>query len=725
MTAADAELASEAALHTEADGDGWRLALLVEGMHCGACVARIERSLAGLEGVRQARANLTERRLSLAWDGPRERAGALVRAVEELGYGAVPFDGAALAGREDPEAKQLLYAMAAAGFGAANVMLLSVAVWAGHAQGMGEATRSLLHWISALVALPVLVYAGRPFYRSAARALRSWSSSMDIPITVAIFLTAGMSLSETVLGGPHAYYDSVLALAFFLLLGRYLERRARGRARSAATRLLALRRQSVTVIGDGGATSLRLATSVLPGMRVMVAAGERIGVDGRVVEGRSEVDRSLVTGESRPAAVAPGDDVHAGCVNLGGALTLEATRGPEDTLLAEITRLIERAESRRSRYATLSDRLVRWYTPVVHLAAAAALAGWLASGAGIRESLLVAVAVLIITCPCALGLAVPTVQTVAVGRLYRSGILVKEPDALERLAAVDTVALDKTGTLTAGEPTLHGGGHNPEELRIASSIAAASRHPLARALRQAAPEVPVASNVAETPGAGLEAWTDGGRVRLGSRNWCGVDGPSGERPEIWMAREGAPPARFAFDDRLREDAAQIVGRLQQSCETALLSGDHQAAVDAAAAACGIKQAEAGLDPAQKAERLEAMRETGHKVAMVGDGLNDAVALSAAHCSLSPSTASDISRNCADIVYQGNRLEPVMTAIQVARRARRVAVQNLAMACAYNVIAVPVAMAGLVTPLVAAVAMSGSSILVTLNALRTAGGEEAP
>lgn len=725
MTAAESAIASEAALRSEADGDGWRLALLVEGMHCGACVARIERSLARMEGVRRARANLTERRLLLVWDGPREHAETLVQAVQSLGYGAVPCDSEVLTRREDSETKELLYAMAAAGFGAANVMLLSVAVWAGHAQGMGEATRSLLHWISALVALPVLVYAGRPFFRSAARSLRSWSSSMDIPISVAIILTAGMSLFETVMGGPHAYFDSVLALAFFLLLGRYLERRARGQARSAATRLLALRKQTVTVIGANGSTSLRLASSVAPGVRVLVAAGERIGVDGKVVEGHGEIDRSLITGESQPATVSTGDEVHAGCVNLGGALTVEATRRPEDTLLSEITRLIEKAESRRSRYATFSDRMVRWYTPMVHLAAAAALAGWLASGGSLRESLLVAIAVLIITCPCALGLAVPAVQTVAVGRLYRSGVLVKEPDALERLASVNMVALDKTGTLTLGRPTLQGGNYDGEDLRLASSIAAASRHPLARALRREAPEVPPAEGVSETPGAGLEVRKEGRRIRLGSRVWCGVDSPLGEKSEIWLARKDGSAARFEFEDQLREDAVEVVDTIQKSCETILLSGDQQATVERAAAACGVKDWEFGLNPAQKATRLETMRKSGRKVAMIGDGLNDAVALSAAHCSLSPSSASDISRNCADIVYQGNRMGPVMMAIRMARRSQRISLQNLAMACAYNVMAIPVAMAGLVTPLVAAVAMSTSSILVTLNALRVAGKEGQP
>jgi len=702
--------------------DRHTLDFMVEGVHCGGCVAKIERALAAEPDVINARVNLSTKRLALEWAGPAARGNTLAEVVAKLGFGLVPYDPARLDEAEKDEEKALLRAMAVAGFAAANVMLLSVSIWAGAVQDMDATTRALLHWFSALIALPAILYAGRPFFRSAWGALKALRTNMDVPISLAVLLAGAVSLHETVTGGAHAYFDSAVTLLFFLLVGRYLDRRARGRAREAGTRLLALRAKAVTVLDPDGRRRALPPEQIIPGMTVLVSAGERIGADGRIIAGASEIDQSLITGEALPQAVAVGDAVFAGTLNGSGALTIEVTDAGEDTLLAEIARLMDAAEQRRARYVALADRVARLYAPVVHgLALAAFLGWWLLAGLAWQPALLIAVAVLVITCPCALGLAVPAVQVIASGRLMRQGVLLKSATALERLAEVDTVVFDKTGTLTTGTPTLvPDPARDDATLRLAASIAAASRHPLARALARAAPDAPAAQDVAEEPGRGLSLQTEYGEVRLGSRIWCGVEETGDTGPELWLVRPGAPPVRFAFSEQLREDAEAVVTALKaRGLAVELLSGDRPATVAAIAERLGIADWRAAQSPADKCARLAELADAGRRVMMVGDGLNDAPALAAAHVSLSPSSAADLSQTAADAVFQGARLAPVLETLATARRAGRLVRQNFALALGYNLVAIPVAVAGFVTPLIAALAMSASSIAVIGNALRLA------
>ena len=701
-----------------------RLHLLVEGIHCGGCVAKIERALARQPGIAEARVNLSTRRLNLAWQGGAERAAELASVVSRLGFPVVPFDPDRLTTADAEESRTLLRAMAVAGFAAANVMLLSVSVWAGHFQDMGPATRDLLHWFSALIALPAIAYAGLPFFRSAARALASGGLNMDVPISLAVLLAAGMSLFETVRGAEHAYFDSAVTLLFFLLIGRYLDRRARGKARSAAERLLALGSGAVTVLDSDGRQHSLPPEQVRPGMTVLVAAGARIPVDGKVLDGHSDVDASAISGEAVPVAIAPGAPVIAGTLNQSAPIKLSVTAVGEGTLLAEIVRLMELAEQRRARYVALADRVARLNAPIVHGLAGATFLGWLLlSPIPWQTALLYAVAVLIVTCPCALGLAVPAVQVIASGRLLRGGILLKSATALERLATVDTVVFDKTGTLTTGALEMDPNtALDAETLRLAAGLAGASSHPLARALAGAVPGVPVPDGVREYPGRGLSWASPSGEVRLGSRSWCdvGIDTPSGG-PELWLAGPGRQPVRIGFIDRLRPDAARVVAALSdRGLHVELLSGDRQAEVERVAGRLGIAHWAAEQTPQAKQERLADLTAEGRSVLMVGDGLNDAPALAAAAVSASPATASDIAQTAADAVFQGDRLAPVLELLAVSRKADRLVKQNFALSFGYNAIAIPLAVAGLVTPLIAAVCMSASSIVVVLNALRLAG-----
>ena len=703
------------------------LTLVVQNLHCPSCIRAIESAVDGRPGLEKARVNLSTRRLKLQWDPAETSAEPLLAAVAAKGYRLIPLDAEQIESAEASESRELLRALAVAGFAAGNVMLLSVSVWSGLAEDMGPATRALMHWVSALIALPAIAYAGRPFFRSALLVLRSGSTNMDVPISLGVILAAGMSLSETLRHGDHVYFDAAVMLLFFLLVGRFLDLRLRGRARSAAENLTALRATAAMVVDAEGRLSSLPINRLEPGMTVAVAPGERIPVDGQVCLGRSEVDTSLLTGESLPRPAVPGSEVFAGTMNGDGALRITVTKTADASLLAEIVRLMETAEQSRDRYVRLADRVARVYAPAVHLLAGGTLAGWLIfSDIPWQGALLHAIAVLIITCPCALGLAVPAVQVAAVGRLLKRGVLVKSADALERLAAVDTLVFDKTGTLTSGRPELQNRQQIPaEDLALAAAIAAGSRHPLARALCRAAGDIrSLEAVVTEHPGDGLEVVVDGRRLRLGRRAWCGIaedagaDAQQAAAMELWLTGEGRQPRRFTFRDAPRPDAARVIAHLQaRGFAVELLSGDRGPVVADLARQLGIERWQGDCRPADKIARLHALAAEGRKTAMIGDGLNDAPALAAAFASLSPAEAADVSQVAADIIFQGERLLPIAEALDTARRSRRLVLQNFGLAFSYNVIAVPIAVAGMVTPLIAAVAMSASSIVVTANAMR--------
>lgn len=708
---------------TKPDGTA-ALDLLIEGMHCAACVWLIEQALARQPGVVAARLNMTTRRLHVEWQPDRVTASTLVDTVTRLGYRATPFDPCRLGDSARREEKELLRCLAVAGFAAANIMLMSVAVWSGHAGSMGEATRGVFHFVSALIAIPTVAYAGRPFFRSAAVALKARRLNMDVPISLGVTLATLMSLYQTLIGGQHAYFDAAVSLLFFLLIGRYLDRLARARAHGAAEHLVALQASAVRRVLPDGRREAIPASEVAVGDRVAVAVGERIGVDGTVAVGRSDIDTGLVTGESLPQTAGPGTQVFAGTLNLSGPLEITVSAAAGGTLLAEIAQLMEAAEQGRSGHVRLADRVARAYAPVVHVLGLSTFLLWLALGAGWEQALMNAIAVLIITCPCALALAVPAVQVVASGRLFRAGVLLKSADALERLANVNTVLFDKTGTLTVGRPQLRiGEGYNADDLMLASAIAANSRHVLARALANSGAAAPLpADQVREIPGDGLVAQTATGEVRLGRAAFVGAPTSEiNEGPEVWLRHPDGRLARFQFVDPVRPDAAATVAGLSKGGLTVgLLSGDRPDVVEAIARRVGIADWRGGVSPSAKVAAIADRQAQGARVLMVGDGLNDAPALAAATVSMSPSSGADITQTAADLVFQGDRLAGVALARQVALRSRRLAWQNIAVALGYNALAVPLAVAGQVTPLVAAIAMSSSSLVVVLNALRLRG-----
>jgi len=705
-----------------------RLDLAVEGINCAGCMAKIERNLSKIPDVTSARVNLTEHRLALEWKAGSVDPAMFVNRLAELGYKAYPFERAGAEAQETERARSLLRRLGVAAFAAMNVMMLSIPVWSGNVSDMLPEQRDFFHWLSALIVLPAAAYSAQPFFSSALGALRARSVNMDVPISIGIVLALAMSLVETAAHADHAYFDAAIMLIAFLLAGRYLDQNMRRRTRAFAGNLAALKAETATkFINDGEIRTVPVA-AIKPGDIVLLRPGERSAVDGNVIEGRSEIDQSLITGETLPTLAVPGSAVFAGTQVRSGTLRVRVAAASEETLLAEISRLLENALQSRSHYLRLAERASRLYAPVVHAAALLTMFGWLFYGASFHDSVVTAIAVLIITCPCALGLAIPAVQTVASGALFSSGVLLNSGDAIERIARIDRVIFDKTGTLTLPELDVANAANIPADIfNLAGRVALASRHPVAAAVaRAAAAKLPL-PGIEEEPGQGVHGMLDGLEIRLGRPSYCGADELANEilsrDPEASVVafRHGGACHVFAVRQRLRLDAAAVIAKLHRyGIAVELLSGDREPAVRAAAEGLGIHEWRAEVTPVDKVARIDDLARHGFKVMMVGDGLNDAPALAAAYASMSPVTAAHMSQSAADAVFLGERLAPVSTAIGISRNALWLMQQNLWLAVVYNALAVPVAVAGLATPLIAAAAMSGSSILVMLNALRARG-----
>lgn len=705
MTAAcPACVASPAASDMVAVPDAVQLS--VPAMRCAACIAAIEDHLTRLKGVAQARVNLTQKRVQITTDRP---VAEMTAALRDIGYEAFPLDSNALAGDVDTAGRELLMRLGVAGFAMMNVMLLSVAVWSGAA----GATRDLFHLISAAIALPVVLYAAQPFFKNAWSALRARRLNMDVPISLAILLAGAMSLFETLNGGAHAYFDAALSLTFFLLIGRYLEHRTRSAARSAAKELAALEVYTAERKTARGVQTVAL-DMLRVGDVVLVPTGARVPVDGCLISAEAHTDRAFLTGESEPVTHAINDPLNAGEINLGAPFEMRTEAVGQDTRLHQIARLVETAENARNRYTSLADRAARIYAPAVHLLAFATFLGWLVMSQDIRHALNVAIAVLIITCPCALGLAVPAVSTAAISRLYKLGFLVKSGTALERLAEVRTVVLDKTGTLTQPGFILDLSDFHQSELGVAKALAQVSQHPLSKALARELTDIAPATltNIVETSGAGVSADLNGTQVALGRAAWLGREGDG------LMLQIGESVLALPYHETLRAGIAQMTSALSaQGYATQIMSGDTAQKTAQIAQATGVQTYRAGMSPEDKIDQIEQLTAQGETPCMVGDGLNDTVALSGAHASVAPGSALDAVRNAADVVALGDSLQNAPKLFAVARKAVRLSRQNFGIALAYNAIAIPIAVLGHATPLTAALAMSLSSITVLLNAIR--------
>jgi len=699
--------------------DGRRqVELAVPDVHCAACMRSIESELSKLELVELGRVNLSTKRVKVIWRTQNDFAPTeLVDVVNKAGYRAMLLEA------EDENAKdktfgQLVRALAVSGFAAINIMLFSISIWS----GADASTRDLFHWISALIAIPAVAFAGQHFFRSAFGALKVGRLNMDVPISLAVILALGLSVFETANSGEHAYFDASVTLLFFLLIGRTLDHLMRERARSAVRNLASLApRGALQRLEDGNHQFIKL-NQIEVGMQLDVGAGERIPVDGVVTKGQGEIDLSLVTGESAPEPIEKGSVLLAGATNLSGLITMQVQKPAHESFLARMVSMMEAAEGSRAGYKRIADRAAEIYAPVVHVLALVTFLGWGLYNGDWHHALVTAIAVLIITCPCALALAVPIVHVVAAGRLFEQGMMMRDGAALERLAEIDYVAFDKTGTLTQGKPRfveMIKGAQS--ELEMAVRLARLSNHPFSKTLASAHKDVSAIDfdEVKEVGGQGVEANCAGDVWRLGRAQFCGAQDAGEEGlSRVYLSKNGEYLASFEFEDQLRPEVPTLMERLRGKVSgIVLLSGDRKAPVQLVAKQLGLSDVHWGLTPQDKLNQLTALEAAQHRVLMVGDGINDAPSLQAAYVSMAPSSAADVGRNAADFVLTRDRLDQIPFALTLAKRAANAVKQNFGLAIAYNMVAIPLAIMGFATPLVASIAMSTSSILVTLNALR--------
>ncbi len=709
---------AEAQTHVRslANGSG-QIVLSIPDLRCGGCVATVERTLNARPEVASGRVNLTLKQAVVTLTTADTDPLLMITALNALGYPGIPVD----MDHPDTNASDttgigLLRAIAVAGFGATNIMLLSVAVWSGAA---GE-TRDTFHVISALIAVPVVAYAGQPFFRSALQALRAGRLNMDVPIAVAVVLALMLSLVETLRGGEQAFFDAAVTLLFFLLTGRYFDHLMRERARSAVSGLARLSPRGAMLHEPDGTLTYAPLRAIKPGMVIVIGPDERVPVDVQIISGHTDLDRSLVTGEAMPVSAGFGDTLDAGTLNLTGTIKADVLRSADESFLAQMIRMQSEAETGRGTYVRIADRAARLYAPVVHLLALATFVTWVFMTRDWHTSAFVAISVLIITCPCALGLAVPAAHVVASGRLMRMGILMKDGAALERLADIDRVVFDKTGTLTVGTTAKSFGTDDPTLRAAVKALALRSVHPAARAIANSLPDQPAAlDDIIEVPGFGIEGRIGGRVARLGRADWVAVvAGNAFGRASPVFAFANGPAMSFDLVETLRPGAAHAVTVFAQSgIPVSMLTGDIAQRANGIADELDIVDVRSGNTPADKIAVLTAIREDGHYALMVGDGLNDAAALAAAHVSMAPSSASDAGRTAADFIFLRDGLDAVPAAWRVARDTARIVRQNFGLAIVYNCLAIPLAMAGLVTPLIAAIAMSASSVVVIGNALR--------
>lgn len=685
----------------------------VEGVRCGSCTSKIEKRLRAIDGVGLARANATTKRLRVIWNPARTNLETLVGAVESIGFSVHP-----LASVEQKGGKEsLLGPLAVSGFATMNVMAFSFAVWAGLVTDMGPATIQFLHWFSAAVVIPANLYSGQIFFRGALTDLKYRRLTMDTPIAFAILITLGASFYETLQGSEHVYFDAAISLTFFLLIGRVLDKTMRAKSETASENFRALTDVTALKLDPDGHPQSVHAASLEKGDVILVPRGGKTAVEGILLSEACQIDTSAMTGESLPAYVKRGGKVRAGSIVLDEAVRLQVLEPVSEGELQQIADLIEAAEQNKGSAQLLADRFATAYGPTVLIGGLLGFCFWyLFLGADISEAMMIAVAVLIVTCPCAAGLATPAVAVRAVNLLLENGVIAKSGDALERLADVDTVIFDKTGTLTDSELSLSE-DHDPSDLEAAAALAGNSHHPLAQALYRKCPVTPT-DGAKEFLGEGLEA-PDGSQ--LGSAAFVGeVSNACGDLgvPEIWFRNSAGRSVRFTFHDTIRPSAISLINKFKEcGIEVIVLSGDGEVSTERVATKLDADHWYGSKSPQEKQAIVQELSDAGRKVLMIGDGINDAPSLAAAHISISPAGAASISQLASDMVITANSLTPVAVAFDVSRRSSILVRQNLSFATLYNVVTIPLALAGMLTPLIAAILMSSSSILVMANGLR--------
>jgi len=715
-------------------GDKREAMLILEGITCAACIWLNEQNLRRLPGVSDVRINYATRRAQVTWDEARLHLSDILAAIRAIGYSAHPYDPARSQALLARERRDLLRRLGVAGVFGAQIMTLAVALYVGDWSGSDPGLRAFFYWMSLLLALPIFGYSAQPFLRGAWRDLRHLRAGMDVPIAAGMVAAFGTSAWITITGVGVIYFDSIAMFTFLLLAARYFELSARVRA-AAQVEAIAPPTPAVANRFDAAGTVQAVPVADLrAGDTMLVRPGEVVPADGTVIAGQSSVNESLLTGESLPLTKAPGDIVVGGGINVESPLTVRVDRVGADTVLSQILRLLDRAQSEKPKLAQSADRVASWF--VVVALAIAALVGiywWQHDPARVAP---VVIAVLVVTCPCALGLATPAALVAATSTAARNGVLTTRGHAMETLARVDHFVFDKTGTLTLGKLRLQHvrtlSDLDAEQcLAAAAALEQHSEHPIARAIVTAArAEILKAEDVVNTPGAGIQGSVNGFALRVGAPSFLtcsGVSVPDAAQIEelggeggtvVLLANEKRALAAFVLADTLRPGAAELIADLQRrGKKVTVISGDHMRVVQHVARALNIEHVRAELSPGEKLAHLRNLQADGHVIAMIGDGVNDAPVLAAAPVSIAMGSAAAVAAESADMLLLAQDLRPIATALDIARRTTTIIRQNLFWAIAYNLLAVPAAAGGYVTPWMAALGMSASSVLVVANALR--------
>lgn len=728
------ELGEELALYDRQDvqqpfvhhqGDLASTSLMIEGISCAACGWLIERHLRNVRGVAEASLNLSNHRLNVRWSDSELPLSELLAELRRIGYAAHPYRADEAAERLANENRRSLRQLGVAGLLWMQVMMATMATWPEFNLDLSESFFVTLRWTALLLTTPIVFYCCTDFFKGALRDIRTRHLTMDVSVSLAIGGAYVAGIWSTITGQGELYFDAVGMFALFLLAGRYLERRARERTAAATAQLVNLLPASCLRLDAQGHSSRILLSELQLGDQVLVQPGGLIPADGTIVSGQSSVDESLLTGEYLPLPRGAGDAVTAGTLNVEGPLTIEVQALGDDTRLSAIVRLLERAQADKPKLAELADRVAQWFLLVVLVVATVVGLVWWQIDP--QRAFWIVLALLVATCPCALSLATPTALTTATGTLHKLGLLLTRGHVLEGLNQIDTVVFDKTGTLTEGRLTLSAihplGALDADAcLALAAALENRSEHPIARAFGRA----PLPAESVETvPGLGLVGSVDGRVLRIGQPSFV-AEGYGNPPPSIpgdmgqWLllGDDHGPLAWLVLDDRLRDDAPALLDACRgRGWKTLLLSGDSSPMVGQIAAELGIDQAEGGMTPAAKLARLQALQAQGHRVLMLGDGVNDVPVLAAADISVAMGSATDLAKTSADAVLLSNRLGSLAQSFEVARRSRRIIIENLVWASLYNGLILPFAAIGWVTPLWAALGMSASSLLVVLNALR--------
>jgi Cu2+-exporting ATPase len=728
------QLTDELALYDRADvqqpfvrheGELAETTLLMEGISCAACGWLIEKHLRTLPAVAEARLNLSNHRLHVRWADAQLPLSQILAELRHIGYAAHPYQADRASEQLASENRLALRQLGVAGLLWFQAMMATMATWPEFNIDLSPELHTILRWVALFLTTPIVFYSCAPFFKGAMRDLRTRHLTMDVSVSLAIGSAYIAGIWTSITGVGELYFDAVGMFALFLLAGRYLERRARERTAAATAQLVNLLPASCLRLDAAGQSERILLSELRLGERILVQAGSILPADGKIIDGQSSIDESLLTGEYLPQPRMPGDAVTAGTLNVEGALTVEVQALGQDTRLSAIVRLLDRAQAEKPRLAEIADRAAQWFLLLSLIAAAAIGLLWWELDSS--RAFWIVLAMLVATCPCALSLATPTALTAATGTLHKLGLLLTRGHVLEGLNQIDTVIFDKTGTLTEGRLVLRsirplGACDSEQCLSLAAALENRSEHPIARAFGRA----PLAAEeVHSTPGLGLEGLVGGQRLRIGQAEFvCALSGaPVPTMPDEagqWLLLGDAqgPLAWFVLDDRLRDDAPALLAACKaRGWRTLLLSGDSSPMVASVAAELGIDEARGGLRPDDKLQVLQQLHKEGRKVLMLGDGVNDVPVLAAADISVAMGSATDLAKTSADAVLLSNRLDALVQAFTLARRTRRVIIENLLWAALYNGLMLPFAALGWITPVWAAVGMSISSLTVVLNALR--------